>query len=67
MEDRLEWTHLFSNMIAIFDYEKSYHSPHAHIASFYVVGGEKPGTQSFYKYPDILEHLESWLIEKLQI
>ena len=27
MEDRLEWTHVFSNMIAIFDYEKSYHSP----------------------------------------
>ncbi len=26
LEDRLSWTHLFSNMIAIFDYEKSVYS-----------------------------------------
>lgn len=27
MEDRLEWAHLFSNMIVVFDYEKRYCSP----------------------------------------
>lgn len=27
IEDKLEQAHLFSNMIAVFDYEKSYHSP----------------------------------------
>jgi hypothetical protein len=27
MEVRLDWAHLFSNMIAIFDYEKRYRSP----------------------------------------
>lgn len=27
MEVRLDWSHLFSNMIAVFDYEKRYQSP----------------------------------------
>jgi len=46
--------------------EKNYDSEYARIASFLIYDGKTHG-KSFYKHPDTLTHLESWLTDKLQI
>lgn len=46
--------------------EKNYDSEYAYIVSFCICDGGTPD-KSFYKHPDTLTHLESWLTDKLQI
>lgn len=55
------------NLHVMVQLEKVYPSRNAQITSFYTVGDEKPGNQSYYKRKETLEHLDSWLVEKIQI
>lgn len=47
--------------------EKEYSSKHERTVNFYIGDNKTTGKQSLYKHPDALNHLESWLVEKLQL